>query len=173
MHMLHLLRHAKARTKDDRGDHERALNRRGREAARRVGKSLPAAVGTLDLALSSSAARTRETLDLVLAEFPSRPRCLIEDGLYLAGRDRLMARLRRLDEANTSVLLVGHDPGIHELAIVLADPDSPQAQALTANKFPTAARASFCIDAPWPALGSARYRLVDYVIPDSLLGGKA
>jgi phosphohistidine phosphatase len=172
MHMLHLLRHAKARAKDDRGDHERALNRRGREAARRVGKSLPAAVGTLDLALSSSAARTRETLELVLAEFPSRPRCLIEDGLYLAGRDRLLARLRRLDESEIAILLVGHDPGIHELAIALADPASPGAEALAADKFPTAARASFRIDAPWSALGASRYRLVDYVIPESLPGDK-
>jgi phosphohistidine phosphatase len=174
MPMLHLLRHAKARTKDDDlGDHERALNRRGREAARRVGKSLPTAVGALDLALASSAVRTRETLDLVLAEFPVRPRCLIEDGLYLAGRDRLLARLRRLSETETNVLLVGHDPGIHELALSLADPTGPRAKALASGKFPTGARASFRVAAAWPELGLARCELVDYVVPESLSDGKS
>lgn len=168
MHELHLLRHAKARAKSDLGDHERTLSRRGREAARRVGEHLPAAVGVLNLALSSSAARTRETLDLVLAGFAVRPRLLIEDELYLADRDRLIARLSRLDEAATSVLLVGHDPGLHELAIALADPVSPRAAALAAGKFPTGARASFRIDSPWSALGLSRHQLADYVTPGSL-----
>ena len=48
MHMLHLLRHAKSSWKKEVEDHERPLNRRGREAARRVGQALPAAVGDLD-----------------------------------------------------------------------------------------------------------------------------
>ncbi|HMC64868.1 MAG TPA: histidine phosphatase family protein, partial [Gemmataceae bacterium] len=64
MHMLHLLRHAKSSWKGHVEDHERPLNRRGREAARRVGRQLPAATGALDLALCSSALRTRQTLDL-------------------------------------------------------------------------------------------------------------
>lgn len=172
MHMLHLLRHAKAQAKSDQGDHARTLNRRGREAACRVGKYLPAAVGALDLALSSSAARTRETLELVLAELPARPRCLIEDELYLADCDRLIARLRRLDDAETNVLLVGHNPGLRELAIALTDPASPDAAALAADKFPTAARASFRIDATWSALDLSRHRLIDYVVPASPSGGK-
>ena len=74
MHMLHLLRHAKSSWKEDVEDRERPLNRRGREAARRVGQHLPAAVGALDLVLCSSARRTRETMDLVLAELQGRSR---------------------------------------------------------------------------------------------------
>ena len=91
MHMLHLLRHAKSSWNDDVEDHERPLNRRGREAARLVGRHLPAAAGAIDLVLCSSAARTRETLDLALAGFAAPPRCLIEDELYLADRDELIA----------------------------------------------------------------------------------
>jgi bisphosphoglycerate-dependent phosphoglycerate mutase len=109
--MLHLLRHAKSSWKEDVEDHERALSRRGREAARRIGKHLPARLGSLDLVLCSSARRTRETLDLVLAEYSPQPRSLIEDELYFATRERLMHRLRRLDETDVNVLLRATIPG--------------------------------------------------------------
>src|SRR4029077_17974708 len=96
MHLLRRLRHAKSSWKEEVEDHERRLNRRGREAARRVGRALPAAVGTLDLVLCSSARRTRETLELIVAEFTVRPRSVLEDELYEASKDQLMERLRRL-----------------------------------------------------------------------------
>jgi len=169
MHLLHLLRHAKSSWKEDAEDHERPLNRRGREAARLVGKHLPASVGGIDLVLCSSAARTRETLDLVLAEFAPRPRILIEDGLYLADRNELIERLRRLAESDVNVLLIGHNPGLQELAVALADPDS--SRTWTSGKFPTGARISFRIATRWSALGDARHRLVDYVTVGSLSGG--
>jgi len=82
MNMLHLLRHAKSSAKEDVEDHERPLSRRGHDAARRVGKHLPAMTGTLDLVLCSSALRTRETLDLVLAEFSFRLHDASDDEIY-------------------------------------------------------------------------------------------
>lgn len=167
MHMLHLLRHAKSSWKEDVEDRKRRLNKRGIAAARLVGQHLPNTVGALDLVLCSSAARTRETLDLALAGFAARPHCSIEDELYLADCSRLIDRLRRLDENCASVLLIGHNPGLHDLAIMLAEPGAVQAQALISGKFPTAARASFRIDVPWAALGGASHRLVDYAIPAS------
>ena len=74
MKTLHLLRHAKSSTKEDVEDHERPLSRRGREAARRSASTFRRQLGAIDLVLCSSALRTRETLDLVLAEFSPRPR---------------------------------------------------------------------------------------------------
>jgi phosphohistidine phosphatase len=171
MKMLHLLRHAKSSAKEDLEDHERPLSRRGREAARRVGKHLPAMVGDLDLVLCSSALRTRETLDLVLAEFSRRPRSVIEDQLYLASREKLMNRLRRLDEEYANVLLIGHNPGLHELTLALAEKNSPNYRALASGKFPTAACASFQISPRWSALGYSRHKLIGYVTPESLAGG--
>jgi phosphohistidine phosphatase len=171
--MLHLLRHAKSSWKEDVGDHERRLNRRGREAARRVGRHLPAAAGALDLVLCSSALRTRETMELVLADYPVRPRSMIEDELYAAPPEKLMARLRRLAEDDTNVLLIGHNPGLHELAISLADTRSPRFRALASGKFPTAARASFRVPDGWSGLGRSRYEFVDYVTAESLRDDKA
>jgi phosphohistidine phosphatase len=163
MHMLHLLRHAKSSWKEDINDRERRLSRRGREAARLIARHLPAAVGALDLVLCSSARRTRETLDLVLAEFRPRPRSLLEDELYAANQEKLMERLRSLGEEERNVLLIGHNPGIHELAVALADRRSPAFSALAAGKFPTAARASFRVPERWSMLGRTRCELVDYV----------
>jgi phosphohistidine phosphatase len=172
MHMLHLLRHAKSSWKNEVEDHERPLNRRGREAARLVGRHFPAVAGGIDLVLCSSAARTRETLELAVAGFAARPRCMIEDQLYLADRDRLIDRLQRLGEAEVNVLLIGHNPGLHELAVALAEPDTPRSRALASGKFPTAARASLCVSTRWSALGGSRHPLIDYVTVGSLSGGR-
>jgi phosphohistidine phosphatase len=170
MPMLHLLRHAKSSWKEDVSDRERRLSRRGRETARRVARHLPPAVGVLDLVLCSSARRTRETLDLVLAEFAVRPRCLLEDELYAASQERLMDRLRRLSEEDLNVLLIGHNPGLHELAIALSKTSSPGFAALASGKFPTAARATFRVPERWSNLGRSSCALVDYVTAASLPG---
>jgi phosphohistidine phosphatase len=171
MNRLHLLRHAKSSAKENMDDQERPLSRRGRETARRIGKLLPVQLGAIDLVLCSSARRTRETLELVLAEFSPRPRTAIEDGLYLASHQKLSARLRLLDPSDLNVLLIGHNPGLHELALVLADQNSPDFRALAAGKFPTAALASFLVPG-WPTLGYSRHVLTAYRTPESLLGGK-
>lgn len=171
MHRLHLLRHAKSSWDDDSEDHERPLTRRGREAARLVGETLPRAVGAVDLVLCSTALRARQTAELALARFAPAPRILYEDALYLAAAGKLLQRLRRLDESIGAVLLIGHNPGLHELAIALAVPGSPDHAALAGGKFPTAVRASFAIETQWAGVDGQRHRLIDYVTVKSL-GGK-
>jgi phosphohistidine phosphatase len=166
--MLHLLRHAKSSWKEEVEDHERRLSRRGREAARRVGRALPAAVGTLDLILCSSARRTRETLELIRADFAVAPVSVLEDELYEASKNELMDRLRRLAEEIDNVLLIGHNPGLHDLAIAIADADTAGFRAISSGKFPTAARASFRVPEPWSGFGRLRCELVDYVAAGSL-----
>jgi phosphohistidine phosphatase len=170
MHQLHLLRHTKSSWDDDTDDHARPLNKRGREAARLVGESLPKAIGALYLVLCSSALRTRETAELALARFTPRPRILYEDGLYLAPREVLMERLRELDESTGSVVVIGHNPGLHELAIALAAPGSAGFSTLANGKFPTGVRVRFVIGSSWAEIDRERHRLVDYVTVKSLGG---
>jgi phosphohistidine phosphatase len=169
---LHLLRHAKSSWKEDVEDRERALSGRGRETARRIGRHLSKTLGPLDLALCSSALRTRETLELVLANFAVMPRIAIEDELYAASQKELIDRLCQLYEEEVNVLLVGHNPGLHELAVALAETSSPGFRALTSGKFPTAACASFQISGSWSALALSRQTLAGYVTPASLAGEK-
>jgi len=168
MHRLHLLRHAKSSRDDGVDDRDRQLSRRGRDDARAVGRSLPAVLGALDLVLCSSALRTRETAELVLAGFAPLPKILFEETLYLAGPAALLRRLAQLDESAGAVLVTGHNPGLHELALALALSEGPAYRALAQGKFPTTARASLAVEGPWSALGKARHRLTDYVTVKSL-----
>jgi phosphohistidine phosphatase len=168
MHRLHLLRHAKSSWAENIGDRERKLNSRGRDEAERVGATLSGAIRPLDLVLCSAARRTRETAALVFGGFAPAPRMVFEEGLYLAGAAALLDRLSRLDEAEESVLVIGHNPGLHELALALAAPDSRGYAALSGGKFPTAVRASFAVAGPWSALGRTRHVMTDYVTVKSL-----
>lgn len=171
MHQLHLLRHAKSSWDDDAEDHERTLTKRGREAARLVGEALQKTIGELDLVLCSSALRTRETARLALAGFSPPPEVLYEDGLYLASAGKLLKRLSELDERVGSVMIIGHNPGLHELATSLAAPDSAGFSELANGKFPTGVRVRFIIGTNWAQIDSERHRLLDYVTVKSL-GGK-
>jgi phosphohistidine phosphatase len=168
MPMLHLLRHAKASADGDLEDSARPLTRRGVDAARRVGQRLPAQIGPLDLVLCSPARRTLETMEFVLADYSAAPRRLVESELYLADSAKLLARLARLDEEERNVLLIGHNPGLRDLALSLAETRSQEFAPLAAGKFPTAARASFDLATPWRELGFRRHPLVAYVTPKSL-----
>jgi len=171
MHQLHLLRHAKSSWDDDAEDAQRRLTKRGREAARLVGETLPKAIGKLDLVLCSSAMRARETATLALSGFAPAPRILYEDSLYLASEAALIQRLRKLNEGCDSVMVIGHNPGLHELAVTLAVPGSPGAGPLAAGKFPTGVRVSFAIVTSWAGIDVSRHKVLDYVTVKSL-GGK-
>src|SRR2546423_15593988 len=110
MHRLHLLRHAKS-SRDDGEDRERRLSRRGRDDARAVGRSLPAVLGALDLVLCSSALRTRETAEVVLAGFAPLPKILFAETLSLPGPAGLLLRLAQLNLISGAGLVTGPNPG--------------------------------------------------------------
>lgn len=160
---LHVLRHAKS-SWDDPGleDHERPLAPRGRKAGKRLAKYLRREGIQPELVLCSSSRRTRETLELIRSALGDAV-IVIEGGLYASDCDRLLTRLRELPETAGSVLIIGHNPGLQDLARTLA----PEATRL-AEKFPTCALATFALDAPWPLLGDAPATLVSYVVPREL-----
>jgi phosphohistidine phosphatase len=68
------------------------------------------------------------------------------------------------------VIVIGHNPGLQDLAVALADDRSPAYRALASGKFPTAACASFRVDGDWSALGAVRCELIGYFTPESLAG---
>jgi len=160
---LHLLRHAKS-SWDDPGlpDHERPLAPRGRKACKKLAKHLRREGIRPELVLCSSSRRTRETLELISPALEDAA-IEIEDGLYAAGSDRLLGRLRELPETAGCVLLIGHNPGLQDLALVLA-PGSTRLE----EGFPTGALASFALDDRWARVGEARAGLVGYVVPREL-----
>ena len=169
MRTLYLLRHAKSSWEEDGlEDHERPLGPRGKRAARAMARHLRGLGADPQLVLCSSAARTRETLDLLLPGFAATPLIATERGLYLAGPESMLARLRRVEDEVERVLLLGHNPGLHELALVLAQHAPAKLRAPLARKFPTAALATYAVEGGWAALGPDTARLSGYVTPAEL-----
>ncbi len=173
MRQLLLLRHAKSAWDDPAlSDHARPLNARGRKAAAAMALAMRDFGIVPDVVLVSSARRTLQTLE---AFAPFEQGALVEplDALYLASWQQMLDVIRRVPETARSVMLVGHNPGLHGLAMGLADPnasakDAPMLRRL-AEGYPTGALAEFLVATPWQLLGSGTGRLVRFVVPGDLL----
>jgi phosphohistidine phosphatase len=168
---LWLLRHAKARPGSDAdSDHARPLESRGQRAAVLVGAYLVQRECQPALALCSSARRTVETLDLVAAQLPRKPRVVLDDELYLASPATLLERVRGIDEDVESALLVGHNPGIAELARRLARRGERDALKRLDRRFPTGALAELRFPGMcWGEIELRSGELADFSTPKALV----
>ena len=167
MRRLILLRHAKTEaTAESGGDIERGLTDRGRRDAELVGRALAEAGLAPDRVMVSTARRARQTWEIMAALFPMA-RVNELRGLYLAGPDAI-ARLvedSQAEQADASVMVVGHNPGLHELALGLLGRGGGGPADALAGSFPTAAAAVFAID----EAGGAQ--LEQFILPRDLGGG--
>jgi phosphohistidine phosphatase len=122
-----------------------------------------------DLILVSSAKRTMETM-AALEPWDDTPLVEPSDDLYLASEARLFANLRAVAETVRTVLLIGHNPGLHELAMTLTDPRGSSERLVRAVRdgFPTGALAEFSITGPWSGLGMGGGRLLRFLTPRML-----
>jgi phosphohistidine phosphatase len=175
---LLLLRHAKSDWSKNADDHDRALTPRGRKATPEMARYMRKNHYVPDVVLCSTAQRTRETLDLLLAGWKTKPDIRYEPALYLADWPVLLANLKQAPASASPLLLVGHNPGMEQLATALAaqpttDPERARLRRLT-QKFPTAALAVFDFDIDsWRDLKARGGQLVDYVRPKDLGRGSA
>lgn len=162
---LVLLRHAKADWPDV-PDHERPLADRGRLDAPAAGRRLADDGIAPDLVLCSTAARTRETWKLAAHELPHRPRTVYEERLYDASLGELLALLTETPDDVTSLLVVGHNPGMHALteALTGSAEDAPLAHVKQTG-FPTAAFSVLTLTAPWKDVEHGAARLTGFWTP--------
>jgi phosphohistidine phosphatase len=167
---LLLLRHAKSSWDDPAlADHDRPLSPRGQDAARRIARHLQAEGVAPALVLCSSARRTRDTLDALRPVLDDTTVISVENGLYGADADDLLDRLHAVDATVPSVMLIGHNPGLQDLAIELAGKGDESALAQLRVKFPTAALATLDLGrVGWARLGSGRASLSSLVLPRQL-----
>ena len=166
MKQLILIRHAKAvEATGFEDDHERPLRSRGCRAAAELGAQLEATPP--DLILCSTASRTRQTVACATGGWKHLPPIRFERELYLVSAARLLRHLELIEPEIGSAWLVGHNPGIHDLARQLASRSTGAAEfPELMQRFPTAARAVFAIDADrWRDLVHARLELLDFVLP--------
>lgn len=175
MHQLLLLRHAKSSwDSPDLADRDRPLNARGRRAAERMRRAMRDLGLEPDVVLVSTARRTRETLEL-LEPWDETPLREDMESLYLAPPAVLLQALRGVADTARSVMLVGHNPGLHELAMSLVgsntQPDMHQEPMRGLLRgFPSGALAEFSISLPWSSLKEGGGRLVRFITPRSLEG---
>ncbi|HEX2147018.1 MAG TPA: histidine phosphatase family protein [Pseudorhizobium sp.] len=166
---LLLLRHAKSAWPEDMPDHQRPLAERGLVAAPAMGNYMAREHLLPDLVLVSDARRTQETWDLVKRRLPDEPEARLVPELYEAPSHGMLDVLRRTEVEAATVLMMGHNPGMQELALMLVGEGNLQARAALAEKFPTAALA--VIDFPcfgWMDLEPGSGTLSSFVTPRSL-----
>jgi phosphohistidine phosphatase len=141
---LVLLRHGKSDWSGDETDPQRPLAKRGRRQAPEAGRWLAAHLDSVDLAVVSPARRTRETWELVTAELAEAPPTRFDDRVYAASADALLGVVRELPGDARTVLLVGHNPGLEELAARLTG---------SWVAMPTSGIAVLSFRDPWPSAG--------------------
>ncbi|WP_421913666.1 SixA phosphatase family protein [Mesorhizobium sp.] len=168
---LLLLRHAKSSWDDsDLTDFDRPLSGRGLKTAPLIGRELSRRGWLPRMALVSPALRTRDTWRLVAAELPAKVPAEFFRALYDASAGDILDLLRQADNSTANLLVVGHNPGLEELARLLSGPGSKTSalQTLT-EKFPTAALARFVINHDWSALAPGSAELTHCLRPKDLV----
>lgn len=169
MPTLLLLRHAKSSWKDDElDDFDRRLNSRGRRAAPAMGEVLLERGLVPGRVLCSPAERTRETWALVAEILGADVPASYPDPLYLAEAGDILDVVRREGGRAERLLVVGHNPGLQDLAVALAADGDDELRARMAGKFPTAALAILSVEGDWETVGEEPVRLVDFVRPKDL-----
>lgn len=170
MRRLMLLRHAKSDwSAAGLRDHDRPLNTRGREAAPKMGAYMVRHALVPDLIVASTATRVSETLQHVVPAFTKQPKTITDKRLYQAETDDLLKVIQATPKTVHNLLLVGHNPGMAELAGLLMASGDVETRARLIEKFPTAALAviDFAVD-DWAKLQPKAGRLDRFVIPKAL-----
>jgi phosphohistidine phosphatase len=169
MRRLMLLRHAKTVASDPGGDRARPLNERGRAAAPEMGRYMTRERLLPDFVLCSTARRTRQTWELLAAALPVKPQTAFEDDLYLATAEAIVALIHTVELPVTALLVVGHNPGIHQAALALAAGGRTRHHLLLQSRFPTAGLAVLDFDADsWAAIAPGRGKLDRFITPRGL-----
>lgn len=168
MNRVFLLRHAKS-SWDTPGlpDHERPLAPRGVRDLAALRQYVATTGISPELVLCSTARRAADTWDGIASACPHTSVELTDD-LYGATAGDLLRRLRQLPEAIESILLVGHNPGLEDLALGLVGSGDVQLRRRLETKFPTGALATLALAGPWSNLRWDAAELADFVVPRQL-----
>lgn len=162
---LFVLRHAKSSWRDGGlADADRPLSPRGVRAAEQVAALLAAHPDPPRCALCSTARRTVDTLAPILRRLELR--CETSARLYLATPRELWRSVSACGDAAAPLLVVGHNPGLHEFVCELVGSGEPAARRRLAERFPTGALAEIEIDGDaWRAIAPGAGRLVALTTP--------
>jgi phosphohistidine phosphatase len=169
MKRLLLLRHAKTEASNRGGDHARELVQRGRDDAAVICTWLQTNDLRPDHVLCSDASRTRQTLACIQPALAADAEIAVSGRLYLAEAETLMHEIWTVPENVQTLLLIGHNPGLHELAYGLTGKATRQLRSALMGNFPTAAMAVLTFDiTAWSAIAAGGGTLERFVTAKSL-----
>ena len=166
-HFLILMRHGKAsKDYDLYEDIDRPLNKRGKKDVKIMRKQLAASDVAPDVIICSPARRVTETYEEIYRAFPDVP-AFSSKALYLATASDLMELLRQVREDVSNVMLIGHNPGLAELAEIICDGAYSDDEAFRrmGKKFPTSAVAVLEITGNWADVKDNSARLIAFARP--------
>jgi len=179
MKTLILLRHAKSSWNDSVArDFDRPLNKRGHRAARTVGEEMRAQGLEFDAVIASPAARVVETLADVARGYGRPISAAFDERIYLAPVTTLLEVIHEADDGADRLLIVGHNPGLETMALMLTEGDEGnRLRSDLADKYPTGtiAEIAFAVER-WSEIGRGTGRLKRFIRPrdlDSQLGPDA
>lgn len=166
---LSLFRHAKsAWDNPGLGDFDRPLAPRGEKDAPRMGRYMAREGLEPELVLCSSAVRARQTLELAQAQWSGSSEIRFMESLYHAGPGEMLRALKAIPASCAHAMLVGHNPGMHSLAITLCGNGEAGAMESLDGKFPTAALAVVKFEGDWQSIAQGGGYLHRFVVPRSL-----
>ncbi len=146
MRTLLLLRHAKSASDDTTlADFERPLSPQGEYLTPIIGEFLNNTIGLPDLVLCSAAARARQTWEKMSADYEHDITVQVSRDLYLASAENLLDAIKQVPEHVQRLLIVAHNPGLHQLALQLTSAGNAQLRARLADRFPTGAIAELTL----------------------------
>jgi phosphohistidine phosphatase len=166
---LIILRHSKAAWPDVE-DRQRPLAERGQRDAPVAGRWLrdferrPDSV-PIDRVVCSPARRTRETWELAAAALDKPPQPVYDGRVYAATTSALLTVLRETPADVRCQVLVGHNPSMQNLTLILAREDSGEPLRRAREKFPTSGIALLSVEGEWSALAAGQSLLSEFVIP--------
>ena len=171
MRRLLLLRHAKAeRPQPGTRDHDRILSKRGRSEATAIGAYLARHALVPDRALVSTSNRTRETWILVSAAFAHSPATEFDGRIYDASPGTILDAVRESGTASKTLLVIGHNPGLQQLAAMLTASGDIDARQRLLEDFPTSSLALISFAGKsWHTLQPMGGRLERFLTPGTLL----
>ena len=168
MHQLFLLRHAKAEPGTNNiSDHERALTAAGSRDAGKIAQAMRKAGLAPEVVLVSTSLRTRQTLEALenASVWDEWPNIDALPQLYMASLPQLLNTVRSLPETVRSALIIGHNPGLHELALRLcAGGHGGTFNQDLAEGYPTATLSEFLVAGSWRAAGEDTTSLTRLVL---------
>ena len=167
MRRLLLLRHAKAeRSQPGERDHDRVLTARGRADAHKLGAYLARHAIVPDRAVISTAARTRETWTQLSQAFTAPPPVSFDERIYDATPEAILQAINEISPEPGTLIVIGHNPGMHELASMLVATGDIDARERLGEGFPTSALALITfVLADWSSQHSRAGRLEHFVTP--------